>query len=509
MKAVTTQQMEALDQGSIKKGIPGEVLMERAGAGAFDHIANYCETQPVYHWTHFLILTGKGNNAGDGFVIARYLDESYGAEISVFSACDPFELKGDAERNFTRMDLDIYTDMHELDILLVPGTVIIDCLLGIGMKGPLREPYKTIIEKVNAAELPVFSIDIPSGLDADTGLANDSAIVADCTITMGLPKTGLVLNDGPKYTGRLKLIDIGLVNELVEKQQTDFEITFESEIDENIKRIDNVVHKGTQGRITCIGNSTHYTGALILAAHAALKCGSGLVTAAYPQSLRAYFHAVPNALIHLPLADSDTAILSLEAKEELFNHLSNQDIIAIGPGLGRDKSSLELMAEILKSCKQPIVVDADALDVLTIDSNALNREALTVITPHPGEFKRMLKALKIKPTDSDLDDARTVAKRLDCILVLKGSRSIVVDPQGNTAYNSSGDPALATAGSGDVLCGMIASFLHQIDDPFTAVKTAVFIHGYAGELAKCKRSLIADELLDLIPHALRLLSPFA
>ncbi len=512
MKAISADTMRELDAGTIDAGTPGEVLMERAGEGSWALIRDYCAGLAPQHAQRFLVLVGKGNNGGDGYVIARLVAEE-GHDVTVLSVCAKDELTGDALLNAQRLPTTVvYVLEPELIAAhLTSGTIIVDCLLGTGIKGSVRDPYKAIILAVNASCLPVIAIDIPSGVNADSGVITDVAIEADLTITMALPKTGLLLGRGPEHTGRLRRVDIGILRNLEREAESSFEAILSDDIQPLIRRVPNAAHKGDMGRIAIVGGSTRYPGALALAGMGCLRSGGGLVTLAYPESARAQLGHHPNALIQFPIPDADKGFLNAAATETLMEFIEGQDVVALGPGLGRNPESLALIAELLKSDK-PVVLDADGLKVFTHHPEAMPREAPTIITPHPGEMKRILRALDAEHLleEDRISQARGVAKRLQAVTVLKGAFTVIADKTGEIAVNTSGSQALATGGSGDILTGMCAAWLHQLRDPFAAAKTAVFIHGLAGELSPYgTRHLIADDLPEMIGMALEEISPLA
>ena len=504
--------MRRLDAETIAAGTPGEVLMERAGQGTFQEILEFCARLPLIHYQRFLILTGKGNNGGDGHVIARYLAED-AFEVTVLSVCEKELLQGDALLNAERLPeaVNFVAAPDRFAEYLQPGTIVVDALLGTGISGPVKDPYAAMINAVNASGLPVVAVDIPSGLNADTGEAGQATIVADLTVTMALPKTGLILGDAAEHTGALRCVDIGILPELVASAEASFEAVLKQDVRPYLSRLPHTAHKGDLGRVLLVGASRRYPGALMLAGLGCLRCGGGLVTAAFPEAARAQLGPRPNALIQAPIPDGGKGFHNAAGQDALVELAEDQDVLALGPGLGREPESLDLIQKLLKTPK-PAVLDADGLSVFERHPDVLPRAAPTVITPHPGEMQRVCQAVgaaELRQQDR-LTQAKELAQRLQAYVVLKGAFSVIAGPDGRVAVNTSGTPALATGGSGDVLTGMVAAFLCQLEDPFAAIETAGFIHGYAAELRPdAARSLVADDLPELIGEAMQQISPLA
>ena len=492
MKIVSAKTMRGLDNAAIKGGIPGLELMERAGVGAVHELIDFLSGISAGHQRQIVVLTGKGNNGGDGYVMARVLQEM-GWPVCVHALSPPGELSGDAATNAKRLPVEL---LHQGALPTGPGIVYVDCLLGTGISGAVREPFLSVIEQVNASRNPVVAIDIPSGLNADTGEVANSAIVADLTITMAQPKAGLMRGQGPAHRGCLRAVDIGIPAQLVANARSEGEATLAADIRPLLGRLLRTSHKGTMGRIAIVGGSRQYPNAPILAATAALRGGGGLVTMAVPEAAQHMLGRGPNAIIPRMFEDAPFS-----------EWLPAQDVVAVGPGLGRGEDAIEVLRQVLQA-NLPTVIDADGLAAIPECRRLFPRQAPTILTPHPGEMRRLAEALKIAEEDR-LALARKVAEKLCCVVVLKGADSIVAEPFGTIAINTSGSPALSTAGSGDVLTGLTAAWMHTAPSTFAAARAAVFVHGLAGELGCGVRSLIADDLPDLIGPAMTAVSPFA
>ncbi|HBC85376.1 MAG TPA: hypothetical protein DCZ94_00320 [Lentisphaeria bacterium] len=512
MKTVTSDQMRELDRLTIESGTPGKILMERAGEGATCHILEFISTLHPSHVRRFVILAGKGNNGGDAYVVARLLSEKTSLPVKIFSTCSSNELSGDAKLNAGRIpegiSCEFRSEMNKKDFS--DGDIIIDGLLGTGISGLLRKPYKQWIEAVNASGKPVISLDIPSGLNGDDGSTAGAVIKADLTISIGLPKRGLFEGSGTESCGRLRHVDIGIPLKFTGKISSDIDAIFAQDMKHFLGRLEMNSHKGSRGHVLVIGGSRKYRGAPFLSGLSALRSGAGLATVATPENV----HAVPKtlSLIVRKISDDGTGYFTASSLPELLGLIKKSDSLAIGPGMS-DESSVKEMLLSAGNFEKPAVFDADALNIISKQpSIILKRKFPSVLTPHPGEMKRLLAGFGLaKLVDADrLLQARSLAEKTNSVIVLKGHRTVIASKKCTPAVNTSGSPALSTAGSGDVLSGMIASFIAQGFSPFAASVFAVFIHGLAGENGKFgNRGLIADDLPALIPVTMKKISPFA
>jgi len=514
MKAVDAATMRALDGRAVEEaGVPGVELMERAGSGAAAAIAAFASKLPPSSVRRVVVLAGKGNNGGDAYVVARLLPALLpGVSLSLHSACQPSALSDAAAEMFRRIPEDLKRGM-KLSLAkddFKEGDLIVDGLLGTGVSGPLREPFKEWIELVNASGLPVVSLDIPSGLDANDGSVSSCAVEADLTATMALPKAGMLLGEGPRLCGRLALVDIGIPRRFVDEAPSSVEATFSADIRPLLGREPFDSHKNSRGSVLVIGGSSFYPGAPFLSALSALKAGSGLVFAAVPKGI-ATSSSYPHALIVRGVPGSSEGFFSRDSVPVLEELMKKAGALAIGPGLSQEPSCVAALTAALSS-GLPLVVDADALNLIAKSPSLISRlNGPCVMTPHPGEMKRLAEGFGLPLLEDRMAMASSFAKKSGCVVVLKGCRSVVASPDGRTSVNCSGCAALATAGSGDVLSGLVASLLAKGLEPYSAARAAVFIHGLAGELAcPCgSRGLIADELPALIPAAMKEISPLS
>ena len=512
MKAVSGTQMRGLDRRTITEtGTSGEILMQRAGRYAAAGILKWLkETGLAQTDPEIVILAGKGNNGGDAFVVAEMLANA-DYSVSLHCASPESELSGDALTMFRHLPASVrdhLSDTLSAQDLADPLTVIVDGLLGTGFHGSLREPYRTWCRLVNDSGHPVAALDIPSGLDADSGEADPDALVADITFTMATPKTGMFSEAGIRHTGRLRVLDIGIPESFVNELPDTVECTDFSTVKGKLKREAFDAHKYTRGHLFIAGGCKLYPGAPLLAAEAGLRSGAGLVTCCLPE--HAEVHAdIPKALIVRRLS-SGTGFFTARSASELLAMSAKAGAFAVGPGMGTAIECVGFLEKML-AVPVPLLLDADALNLLAENPGLIEklsgRKNTTVMTPHPGEMKRLAAALGLNSeTLSRPGLAAAAAERLNAYIVYKGPRTIVAAPDGRHAVNLSGCPALATAGTGDILSGMIGAFLLNTTlDPFEAIRTAVFLHGHTAELTAPlgSRGFIADDFLPMIGKAMR------
>jgi len=513
MKSVSVEDMRTLDQRTIHEmDVSGRELMKRAGLGVAVEVEAFVERLPLRHRSRIVILCGKGNNGGDGYVIAHALSKKY--NVIVYSVCGVHDLNGDA-RYYADVLLDAGVVLISVKQELVSsdfkqGDVVVDALLGTGSHGALRSPYDQWVSLLNSAQLPVVAVDIPSGLNGDTGTMTPWAVVADLTVTIGFPKKGMFLNDGIETCGSLRCVDIGIPTEFLYQLDGAEEVVMSSDIKPMLQRLPRNSHKGTNGRVVVIGGSALYKGAPLLAAEAALKAGAGLSVACVPVS-----SCIANqsccSLILKEVADSGSGTFSVESLVDLKQAVLNAEALVVGPGITTNKQLLPVI-EYLCSIGGPVVLDADALNIIAGNPQLYKTKLAAVLTPHPGEMSRLLKGFELGSLleSSRVEQALALSKKTEAVVVLKGHRTVVASPDGQYSLNTSGTAALATAGSGDVLTGVIASFLASGLSLFQAAQAACFVHGMGSELScGAERGFTADELVSLIPYAIKYVSPVA
>lgn len=512
MLAVSVQEMRRLEGAS---EVPLEELMRTAGINAAMEFLDFAQTQlPPRHRRRFAVIAGKGNNGGDALCVAKYL-HSHGQDVAVFSTVKLSDYSGTATSQAQNFPTAIpFTTIDDAlpECALVPGTVIIDGLLGIGLNGTPRGVSANIIAQINASDLPVLSIDTPSGLDCDSG-TGQLAIHATMTVTMAAPKRGFFCNDGPSCIGILRVVPIGLTQNVLATAQGETEAFLAQDAVKLLKIRNADSHKNTFGHCLCIAGSGTYYGAPFLAAEGALRTGAGLVTLAIP--FVALRRSGPASLIIAPVGDKDTDHFATSHISDIQNLAKRSTAILYGPGTGSEVKT-DFLRAILE-LDQPTVIDADGIRLLATSKDILpllrTRKNPVILTPHPGEMSALLKGLDLEhPLQGTSRECQAKEASASCnaFIVLKGHQTIVASPDGRTSINTGGGPELATAGTGDVLAGIITALLAQNYNAFDAARLGAFIHGLAGELyPHADASMIADDLLALISQALKEISPLA
>lgn len=511
MKIVTAAQMKELDRRTIEEAkVPGATLMERAGSGvvaAMERAGGSLSGKTV------TILCGKGNNGGDGFVVARLLRKRR-AQIQVLLLAHPGDLSGDA-RTMYRKFLSVagakaVPAAPSADVIrtaLARSAVIVDALLGTGLSASVSAPYRAAIEAINATPAPVVAVDLPSGIHADTGAVLGAAVRADLTVTFGLPKLGLYTGAGLDHAGTVEVVDIGIPPAFVEAIASRVSlITMET-----VRRLlpDRRVssHKGTYGHAGIIAGSVGKTGAAAMAARAALRVGAGLVTVATPASVNDTLEAKLLEAMTVPMPETKARTLARAGLEEILSFINARTAVAIGPGLTTHPETVELILALLPRLEKPSVLDADALNALAGRTSLLSECKIPpILTPHPGEMARLVDNTTIQSVNADrIGTAVTFAQARRVMLVLKGARTVVAHPDGRAAVCPTGNPGMATAGTGDVLTGMIVGLLAQGLDLWDAACAGTYLHGLAGDLAAVRlgsAGMIAGDVIEQIPSAL-------
>ena len=500
---VTADQMAKMDQSSINAyHIPGIVLMENAGRGVFSLVLD--SLIPGYDpvW----IYCGVGNNGGDGFVVARHLINA-GYQVRVLVLGDRDKIKGDALTNLVIIEkmgqaIDFIKDLPQTDVH--PPQLIVDAMLGTGVKGALRGLYEKAAEQINDFEVPVIAVDIPTGVNADTGQVEGTAVHATATATMALKKRGLLFSPGREYAGDIEIIDIGMPQELVSKMSGH---VFEPGLDEIrllLPQRQSDAHKNRVGTVAVIAGSQGLTGAAMLSSMSALRTGAGLVYLCVPSSLNAVFESKLTEVITWPFDDADSGYLHIDHLEPILNHVRQQTAIALGPGLGQHARTGELVYQLLDQLDLPMVLDADGLNLSAQNIDPmLNYRGEMIITPHPGEMGRLLDKSPKEVLDMrfELPD---LAQKWNKVIILKGGPTLVALPGGELYINPTGNAGLATGGSGDVLTGILAGLLAQGLSASDAAVAGVFLHGLAADIAvkeKGMYALIASDVMEALPAA--------
>lgn len=510
MKIVTAHTMQELDRKAIEEyGIPGRDLMEQAGRGCADHIMAAYSTRQNKKTT---ILCGKGNNGGDGYVIARHLLQK-GWDVKVVVLAEYDDIKGDALTNLVLLPDEILsfctgegelTEKHTVDIL--SADVIVDALLGTGLRNDLTGLYLEAVELINSASGKVVAADIPTGIHGTTGRILGKAVRANMTVTFGLAKLGHVLYPAADYVGRLIIVDIGIPLQLME-DAAGYDFLNEKLMAPFLKRRDRQAHKGNFGHAFIIAGSTGKTGAAALAANSAVRTGSGLVTLAVPESINHILEVKTTEAMTLPVPDAGTGHLTTHAIATLEKHLPGKSAIAVGPGIDRRPATVTLVQTLVENVSLPMVIDADGLNALAEDTRILHRRSSQniVLTPHPGEMERLLGSSIPDVAAIRISVAQEFARTFGVYVILKGARTIIAAPNGMAAINGSGNPGMASGGMGDVLTGIIVSLLGQGYSTWNACRLGVYLHGLAGDLVAMEQGeagMTATDLTDRIPLAI-------
>ncbi|MDD5229842.1 MAG: NAD(P)H-hydrate dehydratase [Candidatus Marinimicrobia bacterium] len=489
--------------------IAGTQLMFRAGSFVAQRAKKMVQDVPN---SRIDIFCGTGNNGGDGFVAAAQLTE-WGANCVIWLIGEPEKIKGDAlhfyqkcEENKptirlikTLSDLESYHDLQESDL-------IIDAMLGTGFRGEVRGVLADAIRLINKTNLPVIAVDIPSGVNGDTGEVNGEAVKATCTVTMGFLKRGLLFFPGKRYAGEIAVVDLGFPRKAFNVLGENTYLISKQDVKKVIPPIAEDTYKHRQGKVLIIAGSPGMTGAATLCALGAMRSGAGLVVSAIPQSLNPIMEVKLTEALTAPVPESPQQTLCLESLPALGTRLEWSDVVVFGPGVSDNSAVQEFGRKLIKECHKPLIIDADGLRIFHNNLELIRTIDDLIITPHHGEFA-MMTGVAIETVNRNvIDVARDFVRNYPCTLVLKGAPSVVVSSSGVVAVNSTGNPALATGGTGDVLTGIIAAFRAQGLDSYNAALAGTSIHGLAGDWARKKlgvRALIASDLLDYLPMILR------
>lgn len=510
MRVVTPQEMSEIDGYTIREiGIPGVVLMENAAYRVTDQIIRHLGKQ---NGRNVVVFVGTGNNGGDGFAVARQLHNKK-FNVIVYIVGDDSKIKGDALVNYHIVKKigilveKINTNITE-DIIknIMRSHVVVDAILGTGLKGEVRRNIQQVIEAINKYSKYTIAVDIPSGIDGGTGRICGTSIKADITVTFQLPKIGHLVYPGRDYTGELIIADIGIPPQAFENDGAKREMITKEHIKRYFGKRSNDTHKGSYGRVLVIGGSTGMTGAPTMTAQAALRSGCGLVKVAVGESLVDILENKLTEGMTVPLKEQKRGVLSIECISQLKPLIDQSDAIVFGPGIGTNEVNYNIIGKIIRYSDVPVIIDADGLNVLAGNLDCLKKaNCPLVITPHPGEMAR-LKGVSIKEVQSHrLNIAEELSKTYNIITILKGASTVIASPEGKLAINNTGNPGMSTAGMGDVLAGIIASFIAQGIPLYDACYSGVFIHGVSGDQAskvKGEFGLIASDVIGMLPKAI-------
>jgi NAD(P)H-hydrate epimerase len=480
--------MQTMDNATIETfGLPGRVLMENAGLGATKIFL-----EKIYHHhpgACVAVIAGRGNNGGDGFVIARYLTQKK-IPVRVYLLSKKDRVGGDAAANLALLDpmgisvkeiADIDT-FNSLKSELCHQNIWIDAILGTGLSSDVKGFYKVVIDFINALKRPIFSVDIPSGLNSDTGQPCGTCIKATVTTTFAFAKIGHLLYPGAEYTGDLFIVEIGIPPHIVGSINVRQHLIDQYKIKKELVLRNAESHKGSTGHVLVIAGSTGKTGAAIMATMSAIRSGAGLATLAAAKSLNTILESQVLEAMTFPLPEVSPGKLGMSALDLILDLCRDKNCIALGPGIGTDTETKELVLNLIKKAPIPMVVDADGLNIVSTNIHILKTTKVPlVLTPHPGEMSRLTQKPVASIQKNRLALARNFAETYGTNLVLKGARTIVAHPDGHVYVNPTGNPGMASGGMGDVLTGIIAGLIAQGYKPEVSTLIGTYLHGAAAD----------------------------
>ena len=515
-RIVSADEMRWCDETTIKQyGVPGLLLMENAGRGVIEVLKqkySTLESQKI------LIVCGKGNNAGDGFVIARLLS-SLCSHVSVLLMALPDELKGDAKKNFKILQKYAQKSHHQITLhrysrrilsSLAKPSMIVDAIFGTGFTGSVRQPFADVINWINKQEVQVVAVDIPSGVNGTTGVVENCAVRADRTVTFGSIKSGLLCNQGRELVGSVSVTDIGIPNSIREDSRLQTFLVEAGDVRRVLPKRSIHAHKYSVGKILALAGSKGLTGAAALCCTSAMRIGAGAVILGTPEPVYPILAKKLTEVMPFPLPATSEGTLSLLALDGIRAKLSWADVLMIGPGLSQNLETQQLIFKILLEYRGKVLIDADGLNAVAANgiSKLRSSRAQFIMTPHVGEFSRLTGMSSIEIEHHRIETAGILAKRIGATVVLKGVPTVTASKDGTCFLNSTGNPGMATAGSGDVLSGIIAGLWAQGMPAVEAAYAGVYLHGLSGDLAIKKigkQGLLANDLIEFLPEAMQLM----
>lgn len=512
MYIVTAGDMQKMDKSTIDFGLPGRLLMENAGCGATQVLL---EKICIKGTEKVGIIAGRGNNGGDGFVIARRLLQK-GFDVSVYLLSKASLVKGDALANLELL--------YPLGIPVIEITdnetfianqssmrhrdVWVDAIFGTGLKSDIKGYIKDVIEFINNLNKPVFAVDIASGIDSDTGQVHGECIHAAVTATFGYAKLGHYIYPGAYHSGEVEIIDIGIPTLIADKIGPKQYLLTDKKISSILRPRNKDAHKGSTGHVFIIGGSPGKTGAAAMTAMAAMRSGAGLVTLGVPKSLHSVIESITLEVMSCALSETSEGFLSESSFDTVMHNISGKKCIAIGPGLGTDPSTKKLVLKLLREVEVPVVIDADGLNLLDGETDKLKKlKSPVVLTPHPGEMSRLTGMSVSQIQKNRVACARKFATEFNVHLVLKGAGTVIAHPDGRVFINPTGNAGMASGGMGDILTGIIAGFVAQNYPAEDAAKLGVYLHGAAGDAlyeSMGPFGYIASDMLKILPEQIGL-----
>ncbi len=509
--AVTIEQMQEIDRTAMEEhGISGQTLMENAGTAVVESIKRL--PFPV---KNVVLLVGKGNNGGDGLVVARKLIKA-GKSVTLLTSCDTRKFSGLSKimwEKLTGLSHEVYCLNNEGKIKDFPLSdssfdLVVDALFGIGLKGEVRSLEKKLIELIQQMKVPIIAVDCPSGLNCDTGIPLGIAVRADKTITFGAPKIGFFRYPAPDYTGDLQVANIGFPDSIIEKAKSSYFYLNKKEMGGLLPVRKRVFHKGDAGKVVIIGGARSMVGAVVLAARAAYRSGAGLVYLLVPDKIADIVASQVIEPIVIGLRSTPEGTISQLAVETIVSYIEKSDAVLIGPGMGRNKELVEILKKILKKDEKgssqktdpPFILDADAIyNLKNSGINLKEKDMRIAFTPHTGELANFLGKTVQYLSAHRIEACFDFTRNTDKLLVLKGIASLICE-EDTIFINPTGNPGLATGGSGDVLAGIFAALLGQDLNLLEAACLAVFIHGYAGDMAAKNMSVYSVRARDIVEY---------
>lgn len=498
MKVVSSQQMFQMESDAYREGASESDFMEEAGSGVALVVHDYSEFYNLDK--HVILLCGKGNNAGDAYVAGLHLLhlEYHVIAYQTFPLNNCSRLCKENHFRFIQEGGIVKEISSAEEIDYPPSGIIVDGLFGTGFRGEVKEPIASIIESANQSQLPIIAVDIPSGLNGETGEASGSCIIAVETAFLGLPKMGFFLRSGWNYVGNLAYVDFGLPKEFIDQAVTELIMLSPDMLKPLMPPIVRNRHKYQAGYVVSLAGSRTMPGAAMLSSLAALTSGAGIVRLLYPEEMELELVAGPLELIKMPYGSDKE---SLEMIVETMNRAS---ATLVGPGLGVTAATRELLREVMPHLTKPCVIDADALTIMAEEK--IPFPANSILTPHTGEIKRLLQIDYVDLEMNFLRKCQAYAEEHQLTLILKGGPTFIFHPNYTMLVNPRGDPGMATAGSGDVLTGILASLMAQGLSPQHAAALGVYIHGVSGEFAAGELTsycMLASDIINYLPDAFR------
>jgi len=504
MKVSRVEEMRNLDKSAVEEfAIAQEFLMENAGEAAYFVILKDFGVKDK----KFVVFCGIGNNGGDGLVVARKI-HSTGGEARVFILGDEGKFKGAAKKNFeiaSKLPIEIkrIESVESLEAEVAHCDAVVDALFGTGLERNVEGMYKDVIQLINRSGKKVFSLDIPSGINGNTGKVMGTAVKSDYTITYGLPKIGNVLYPGYENGGKLYVSHISFPPSLYNKDSLKIEINSPVKLPEREKN----AHKGDFGDVLFIAGASNYLGAPYFSALSFLKAGGGYSRLASPSSITSFIASKGSEIVFVPLEETSSGSIALKNKDRLSKLSKQVDMVVMGPGLSLNEETQELVRQMTKEITSPLLVDGDGITALSPNIEIIKeRQKPTILTPHLGEMSRIANMSVAEIDENKIDILQKEAKRLNTIIVLKGAHSQIGYPDGKVFINMSGNSGMASAGSGDVLTGTIAAMFGLGLSLEDAVRTGVFMHGFSGDLAardKGEDGITAQDILDFLPRTVK------